>query len=171
MLPPAAQAPKAIRSIWPACAIILFAAVVLIVAQGYSETAARFPSIVAVVMLILGVIDLWSRTSLPGRAAIAAFWGTEFTRREMSHNPRLRDELSLVLWVLGCFAGMAVAGILPATPVFCILYVWLRGGKPIWLALTVGGIVFAFQFGVFEWLLDYDLYRGLLFSEGGLARW
>jgi hypothetical protein len=35
----------------------------------------------------------------------------------------------------------------------------------------VGLAVLAFQFLVFEWALDYELYRGLFFSKGGIGAW
>jgi hypothetical protein len=29
----------------------------------------------------------------------------------------------------------------------------------------------AFEYGVFEWILDYELYRGLILAKGGLSAW
>lgn len=165
------KVPRAITSIWPAVAILAFAIGMLIWSISYSEIASRFPSMVAIVLIVLAVLDLWSRTDAPGSAAVAAFWGTGFGRREMTHDPALRPQIAIVLWVLGAFAGMAVFGILVAAPLFCALFVFVNGGKQAKTALTVGLVVFAFQYTVFEWVLDYDLYRGLLFSKGGIAHW
>lgn len=164
-------APRAVTSPYPALFILAFAAGVLIWAQTYSEIARRFPTLVAGALVVLALIDLWSRTRLPGRRFIADFWGAEFDRREMTHDPTLRREAGLLAWILGCFAAMALVGVLVAMPLFCLLFTWLRSGRPLRLALLVAAIVLAFEFIVFEWLLDYELYRGLLFSGGGLSAW
>lgn len=168
---PSSTPPRSVASVYPALIVIAFALGMLWWSQNYSETARRFPSMVAVALACLGLIDLWSRLDLPGRAFIATFWGTSFDRREMTHDPKLRAELELALWVLGAFAGMAAVGILPALPLFCLLYTWQRAKRPLRQGIVIAVILLAFEYTVFEWLLDYELYRGLLFSKGGLSRW
>ena len=165
------DAPRLVTSVWPAVVLLCVAVAMLIWARTYGETAARFPSMVAWVMIVLAAIDLWSRTPLPGVSAITTFWGTGFGQREMMHNPPPMRQVEMVLWVIGCFAGMAAIGILAATPIFCAAFVWLRKDRSVRAALLVGLSVFAFQFAVFEWLLDYELYRGLAFTKGGVAAW
>jgi hypothetical protein len=165
------DAPRLVTSIWPAVLWLAVAIGMLAWSRTYGETAARFPSLVAGAMVALAVIDIWSRTDLPGRAAVQAFWGTGFARREMSHNPTFGEQLRLILWVAGGFAGMAVFGILVAAPVFCALYVWLHGRHSLLAAGYVGLGVVAFQYAIFEWLLDYELYRGVLLTKGGFAAW
>ena len=121
-------------------------------------------------MAVLALIDLWSRSRLPGRAAVAAFWGTGFDRREMTHNPTLRAQAVLVAWILGCFAGIALVGLLAAAPVFCGLFVRFAGRRPILTAIVVAAGVLLFQYAIFEWLLDYRLYRGAVLHKGWSGR-
>lgn len=168
---PKSAAPRAVTSVYPALCILIFAAAMFYAAQHYSETARRFPSLVAGVLVILALIDLWSRTRLPGRQLIAAFWGTDFNRREMSYDPTLKAQLGLIAWVVAWFIGMAAIGVLIAMPLFCFLFAWLRSRRPPIQAATVAAVVFVFEYAVFEWLLSYELYRGLLFSKGGLSAW
>lgn len=163
--------PRTITSIWPAVVLLALAVGMLVWAQSYSTSSARFPSLVATAMIVLGVFDVWSRTRLPGHRAVVTFWGAGFDRREMRHDPPLAEQLGLIGWVLACFAGMALVGLLASAPIFCAAFVRFRGRRSLTTALVVGGIVFAFQYGVFEWLLDYELYRGLPFTRGGLAAW
>ena len=164
-------APRSVTSIYPALCILLFAAGMLYWAQDYSATARRFPSAVSAVLIVLAALDLWSRTRLPGRRLIATFWGTDFNRREMVQHPAFRAELALVGWVLAWFAGMAALGVLIAMPLFCFLFTWLRSRRPPLQAALVAFLVVAFEYAVFEWLLGYELYRGLLFSKGGFSAW
>ncbi len=163
--------PRTITSVWPALVLLVLAAAMFLWSRTYGATAAQFPSIVAGVMVVLCLFDAWSRTGLPGARTIETFGGTGFRRREMDHDPSLGRQLALVAWIAGCFVAMAVVGLLAAAPLFCAAFVALHGRRRIAVAALVGLIVFVFQFAVFEWLLDYDLYRGLPFSRGGIAAW
>lgn len=165
------SAPPSVVSVWPALAVIAFGAAVALFAQSYSPTAARFPTLVGIALCVLGGFDLYSRLTLPGAEMIRAFWGAGFEFREMSHTPRLRDEVVQILWVVGAFVGMAVIGILPALPLFCLLYTWKQAKRPLLPSAIAAVILLIFLIAVFEWLLSYELYRGLLLSKGGLARW
>ena len=165
------QAPRAVTSIWPAVLLMVFAVVMFLIARGYSPTSARFPTIVAGAMIVLAAFDLWSRSRLPGAGIVETFGGTSFRQREMMHNPRFADQAECVGWIAGAFVFMAVAGILAASPIFCAAFVRLRGRRSPAVSAGVGLGVLAFQLAVFEWVLDYELYRGLAFSNGGVSAW
>lgn len=163
--------PKLVKSVWPAVVLFISAIVTLYFAQGYSEVSRRFPVMVSYALAVLACIDFYSRTRLPGVEFLNAFWGSGFGRREMTHNPKLRDELIVAAWVLVAFFGMAAVGIIIAAPLFCLLYVRLRSGRS-WLAsLAVAVVVLVFEAVIFEWVLDYELYRGLIFMEEGFSAW
>lgn len=165
------EAPRVVTSIWPAVLLLVFAIFMFVVAQSYSSTSARFPSMVAFSMIILTVFDVWSRSNLPGTDIVETFGGTSFRRREMMHNPRFADQAECLGWIAGAFAAMAAIGILAASPIFCAAYVRLRGRNTLAASLSVGLGVLVFQFAVFEWALDYELYRGLFFTKGGVSAW
>ena len=169
--PSAPAPPRAVVSAWPPLFVLAVALALLWWAQSYSPVARSFPSAVAAILAVLAVFDLWSRLPLPGRALVEGFWGTSFARREMMHDPALRDEGVMAAWVLAAFAGMALLGTLVALPVFCLVYAWRRGGRPLRQAAIVALALLVFEYVVFEWLLDYTLYRGLLFTTGGFRRW
>lgn len=163
--------PRAVTSIWPPVVLLLVAVVYLVAAWGYPPVAARFPVMVSVAMIVLTILDIWGRTSLPGTGVIEAFGGTGFRRREMMHNPSFADQAECMGWIAACFALMATVGILAASPIFCAAFVRIRGKRTLAVAATVGLAVFAFQFAVFEWVLDYELYRGVFFTRGGISAW
>jgi hypothetical protein len=168
---PGNTAPRSVTSVWPALVVMAFGLGILLWAQNYSPTARRFPSVVAGIIVILGLIDLWSRLPLPGQNLIRDFWGTAFDRREMSHDPDFGDEVVMLFWVIAAFAGMAVVGVLVALPIFCLAFTRLKARRPLIQSIIVAVVVLGFEYTVFEWLLDYELYRGLLFSKGGFAKW
>ncbi|PHR56573.1 MAG: hypothetical protein COA47_12705 [Robiginitomaculum sp.] len=163
--------PYSVRSIYPALTILVLAAAVYFWSQSYGEVARRLPSLVAITLTGLAVVDLWTRTKLPGSEMMRAFWGADFTRREMTHNPAVKKELGLMAWIGGCFVGMALIGILPTMPVFCVLFTRIRSQRPLKQAVFVGLIVLGFEAFVFELMLNYELYRGLLFEDGGVSNW
>ncbi|MGB3406252.1 MAG: tripartite tricarboxylate transporter TctB family protein [Jannaschia sp.] len=165
------KAPHAVTSIWPAVFLLIFAVVMFVISQGYSATSARFPSMVAGALVVLSLLDIWSRSKLPGAGAVGTFGGTSFRSREMMHNPSFARQVECLSWIAGAFALMAAVGILAASPVFCAAYVRLRGHRSLAVSAGVAIGVLTFQFAVFEWALDYELYRGLFFTRGGVSAW
>ncbi len=165
------ETPRSVRSVWPAVVLFISAIVTLYFAQGYSEVSRRFPVMVSYTLAGLSCIDFYSRTRLPGVAFLNAFWGSGFGRREMTHNPDFRQEVIAAVWVLAAFLGMAAVGIIIAAPLFCLLFVRLQAGRSWPVSLAVAMIVLAFEATIFEWVLDYELYRGLLFMEEGFSAW
>ena len=169
--PDTLPAPRIVKSIWPAVLLLAFAILTFVVAQGYSATSARFPSMVAGAMIVLSVFDIWSRTNLPGANTVKTFGGTGFRQREMMHNPSLANQAACLGWIAGAFVMMAAVGILAASPIFCAAYVRFKGKRSLAVSVSVGIGVLIFQFAVFEWALNYELYRGLFFTKGGVSAW
>lgn len=163
--------PRSITSVWPALVPLAVAVVALVTAWGYPPVAARFPVMVGIAMIVLGALDVWGRSGLPGAGVIDTFGGTGFARREMNYDPALGDQAAALGWIALCFVLMAAAGILAASPVFAAAYVRFRGRRSWAVAAIVGLAVLAFQFIVFEWALDYTLYRGVFVTRGGISSW
>lgn len=163
--------PWLIRSVIPALVLIALGIFLFYLSYGFRASAARFPSAVALLLIGFASIDLYCRTKLPGAVAMLDFWGADFSRREMATDPPLREELIQVAWVVGCLLLLAVIGILPAMAIYCASYVRFSGGLPWKGALMIGAGFLGFSVLVFEWGLNFQLYRGLLFSEGGVSAW
>lgn len=170
-MPATNPVPWLIRSVTPALVLIALGGVLLIFSFGFRDTAARFPGAVATLLIFFGSIDLYCRTTLPGAVAMLDFWGADFSRREMAIDPPIRDELIQIGWVLGCMLLAAVIGILPAMAIYCTAYIRFSGGLPWKLALLIGGAFLGFSVLVFEIGLNFALYRGILFADGGIGAW
>ena len=163
--------PKAVRSIYPPLVLIAVAFLMIVWSQRYNETASLVPLLVSYTLLILAFFDLVCRFEKPFIRPLRDFWGADFQNREMKHDPSPAAEVSQVVWIVGCVAGMMLIGILPTIPIFILSYIIINGRRP-WLeSLIVTVIVFAFVYVVFEMLLDYQLYRGVLFDERGFQGW
>ena len=164
-------APGMVGTIWPPLLMLIGGAGMAIWAQSYSAVAAQFPTLVGVALAVLAALDLWSRTGLPGAKAIQVFGGAGFERLEMPRLPPMRSEWILVAWVLVAFWAMALFGALFALPAFCLIYIRFAARRSWIQALMVAIAVLVFNYVIFEWLLNYELYRGLLFTKGGFSRW
>ena len=165
------DAPKAVRSIYPPLVLIAVAFLMIVWSQRYNETARLVPLLVSFTLLVLAFFDLVCRFDAPFIGPLRDFCGADFQNREMKHDPSPAAEVSQVLWMVGCVAGMMLIGILPTIPIFILFYIVINGRRP-WLeSLIVTAIVFAFVYVVFEILLDYQLYRGAFFDERGFQGW
>lgn len=165
------RAPKAVRSVWPAVILAAFSVLMIVWSHRYSETARLVPLLVGWAMLGLCVIDILSRLDLPFSQLLRDFWGADFRNREMKHNPRWTAEVAQALWMTGCVVGMLTIGILPSVPLFVMAYMAFHGGRRWIECVAAGAIVFGFVYVVFEVLLEYELYRGVLFDERGFSNW
>jgi hypothetical protein len=89
----------------------------------------------------------------------------------MRHSPPVAGEVTLAAIFVALVAVMMTIGILPTLPFFIVAYMVLFGRRG-WLeSLVVAAVVFAFVYAVFEVLLDYRLYRGVVFDERGFDSW
>jgi hypothetical protein len=71
-------------------------------------------------------------------------------------------ERTVILWAAALVAGVYLAGLPVALPVFVGLYWRLRDGAPWPGAIGAGVSVFAFLQGVLAWLLRVELYGGII---------
>ncbi len=161
--------PKKIRSIWPPLLLLALSVIYTVWAQDYGDVPRLMPTVVGVATSLLCVLDLLSRMDNRLGLAIRASLGADFRNREMTHDPKLRHELIQVGWMVGCIAAILLIGILPTVPLFIIGYMLLWGRQPLMITLITAVTVLVFVVVVFEVLLDYRLYRGVLFGAEGFG--
>lgn len=77
---------------------------------------------------------------------------------------RPQRELTAILFVAGGVAAIYLAGFLVAIPVYLFASIAFLGKQPIKTAAIVAVIATLIVYLVFEVLLAYDLYSGLLFD-------
>jgi hypothetical protein len=156
--------PAGIDSVFPPILLIVFGALLVHAALGYGETGRQLPVLIGTITVLLALLDLVSR--LPGLAGgwLRRALGAGFRDREMKHAPKLVAEITQFAWLAACVAAIVLIGFLAAVPLFIFMYTWLQGRQPL-LASAVTAIAVVLLTGlVFEVLLDYELYRGLLFG-------
>ncbi len=152
------------ESIIPPLVVILFGVLLLVWSADYGEAARRLPATTAALILVLGVFDLLSRVpSLPGRFLHTTL-GAGFDDREIDFLPTFRSEVVHFAWVIGVVSSTILLGFLLTIPLFVFSYMYLLGRRRLWPALLTAIAVIAGVGLVFEVLLDYTLFPGLLFG-------
>ncbi len=124
-------------------------------------TVRYFPLLVGWTGAVLSLLDILSLTDTrPGRA-VATFFGSTLTEAPDDERTLGRE--------VACFAavggGVLLAwlfGFLIASPLFVFLWMWLWGGKPVRQSLYGAAAIFAFVWILFEVLLSYELYQGIV---------
>jgi hypothetical protein len=163
-----AKIPAIVQSIYPPLVLLVLAGLLMYWSFDYGETARRLPLLISSVTFGLIVLDLLSR--FPSKVGELIHWtlGAGFQDREMMEDPHWRAELLQITWVAGCVACMAALGILATIPLFIFLYMLIQGKQPLFFSLLIATIVVVIVAIVFEFFLEYDLYRGMLFSNDGV---
>ncbi|MDH3532886.1 MAG: tripartite tricarboxylate transporter TctB family protein [Gammaproteobacteria bacterium] len=157
-----------ISSIYPPLALLIVVGLLIFWSYDYGETARRLPLLVSFGMLLLIALDILSRFHSKVGMAIRLALGAGFQDRELTHEPEWRAELVQVLWLALCVLGIALIGILPTIPLFIFSYMLIQGKQKIGFSLMIATLVLTVVGVVFELLLEYDLYRGMLLNEYGI---
>ncbi|POF34499.1 tripartite tricarboxylate transporter TctB family protein [Roseibium marinum] len=163
--------PEKIRSLWPPVILMLLSAAFTAWAQRYGDTPRLMPTLAGVATTVLALLDLLSRFDNRLGAGLRLALGADFRNREMTHDPAVAREAGQIGWMVACVVAMLVIGILPAIPLFITLYMRFWGRQPWIPSLIAAFVVLGFVSVVFEVLLDYTLYRGVLFDPKGFHAW
>lgn len=160
--------PAIIQSVYPPLLLMGLAGLLIYWSYDYGETARRLPLLVSSGIFVLIFLDLLSR--FPSKISALIHWtlGAGFQDREMKHDPNWRDEIVQITWVAICLAGMALFGILATIPMFIFMYTRIQGKQKPWFSLLIAAIVVAMVGLIFEFFLEYDLYRGMLLNDDGI---
>ncbi|MQA67434.1 MAG: hypothetical protein GEU76_16285 [Alphaproteobacteria bacterium] len=147
-------------------ALVLLGAVTFL-ALGYQlpGKGQDVPVLVGWLAVGLCVLDVIAQTPTAAGRWIAALLSGSASGAPDEKPRGLSAELKSFFWVLIACAGVIVFGFLWATPVYVFAYMVLHGRKPVVQSgLTALGAT-AFLWIAFELLLEYEIYRGLLFSD------
>jgi hypothetical protein len=83
---------------------------------------------------------------------------------EHKRYPALK-QIGAAVWVAGFAAAMVLIGILYAVPLYVFASLYVRGRRPLLLALGVSAAATAMIWLLFVAVLGLELYPGALFNE------
>jgi len=159
------KTPAGTKSLYVPVPLLVLVSLLIFFTYDYGQTASQLPLLVSTVTLVLIILDFLSRLRGKIGTFIRMSLGAGFHDLEMKHDPEWRSEIVQVIWVAFCVISIVLIGILPTIPIFVFLYMVTQGKQTIVSSMMVSIFSVVVVALVFEVLLEYDLYRGLLFDQ------
>lgn len=158
------SSPLAMRMAPP---VVVFAASLgfLVWAYTYEGRAEMMPALTGWFLVVMSFLDILAHTGTRVGDAVAEFFAGKLTGEGKSeaHGSLLRT-LQAMAWPGFFVAGIIFFGFFVAIPVYVFLFMLLFGRKSL-RAACIGALATTFFIlVVFEWLLDYEVFRGVLFG-------
>jgi hypothetical protein len=155
---------------------VLLFAFLIYVSMGYNQLARLVPIVVLVpglgFALIQFILDLRAalRSEKPASAethttaaeATAADKPKEEKKEKLSPQEKRRRELVGIGWLLAFFVMIVLFGLIPAIPLFVLVFMRFFGGESWRLSVGFAVVCWAFVYGVFVWGLRNEMYPGIL---------
>jgi len=152
-----------LRRFGPPLIVLMIGVVFLLWAQIYPRNTGTVPTLVAILTIALGLLDLAGQSDTGFGRAVAKLVGRA-AQEDEPEKAGWRVILLSVLWPLGYVGATIYAGFLLVTPLYIFLYMWTYGGKSL-LASAVSATVTTVSIWLtFEVLFRYPLYPGVLFG-------
>ena len=124
-------------------------------------TGRTFPLIIGYSGLVLSVIDISSVTDTRIGRFVTRIFGAALEPDQIKQRKVAREFLIFAVMALGVF-GIWLFGFLIASPIFVFLWMWIGGGKSLKLSFYVGFATLVFIYGLFEAILKYELFPGVV---------
>lgn len=149
----------------------MISSIVLLVATGafiatayqYDARSAEFPLIVGWTTFVLCVIDLIAcMPSLFGERLASILHKPQEAEDDKPRAPG--RQLVGMLWIAAMLGLVWLVGFLTATPIYIFAFMTVQGRRPQLQSAIAAGTTTLVIYLVFQWLLRYQLYGGLLFS-------
>lgn len=150
-------------------ALGLFALTVFFIylSYDYAPNVRLFPLMVGYTGLILCALDLIGLTDTAlGRIINTVFSGTAAgeTGKVAKFTPKLSRQLIAMAWMVGLVIGIYIVGFMVMVPVYVFSSMHFQGKKSVKKCAYGAVSTIVFVWVMFEFLLKYELYRGV-FAE------
>jgi hypothetical protein len=164
-MPAEPEAMTRTRNLYASLLILAIAIAFQAMTYGLPANNRMVPALVGWIAIVLCVLDVIAHTETAAGRWIARVMSGSAHIAAAKPGPGLAAELRAFLWIALACAGVALFGFMWTIPVYIFAYTVIQGRKPMILAgLTALGATFSIWVA-FELLLEYEIYRGLLFSD------
>lgn len=155
-----AEAVPASRGEWAFSAFVLaFIVAYLFESYSYGEDERTVPLLAAWATLAIYVLDVLVMSNTRAGRVVAIVFPR--VRGPLDQSPA-KLAASLFAWFAGLAAGIFLVGFLITIPLYVIASLMMRGRRPLKTAAVFSAGVFAVVWIVFEWLMGYELYCGIV---------
>ena len=150
----------------PSIVLFVVTAIYFATAFKYSPATREVPVAVAGVTMILLIVDMLSQG--PGRVSkiLRRAFGGGAARRpgDGGESAPVRQGVLALAWIVG-FTALAVAlGFYLAIPIYVFCYLHLYARKRLTASATIAIALTGILYVVFQLLLGYEIFRGLIFG-------
>jgi hypothetical protein len=156
-----------IVNMMPPLLILAFGIIFLTWSYSYEDLAQQVPVIVGWSLIFLAVLDVIAATGTPiGNAIKSFFTGTIVGEGSSDPNAQpIAKVLVAMAWPVAFVSVVYVVGFIVTIPIYVFLFVVVQGKKSIKQGALAAIIATAFTWIVFELLMNYEVYSGILFAE------
>jgi putative tricarboxylic transport membrane protein len=146
--------------------VLAVAVAMLVWAYQYDGRTRMVPALTAWILVVLALFDIAASTGTRAGNYIAAFFtGSLSGPAGDEDKPQpARRALAACAWVTGYLGAVLLAGFHVATPVYVALYVIGQGKMSVRRGVLTAVATEGFIAVTFEWLMQFSLYRGILFG-------
>jgi Tripartite tricarboxylate transporter TctB family len=155
-----------LRDYLPALVLFVLAALYLVTAYGYTPEARQFPLIVGWAALVLVAFDFVSRTRTPIGEAITRWFNpsTSPGKADAQAAHATGKQVAAILWIAGFVILIVAIGFVLAIPLYVFAAMAIRGRRSLLLCAIVSAAAVLFVYLTFVWLLELELYPGMVFG-------
>lgn len=140
-----------------ALTLSLIAVALLVSAYSYSRASGIFPIFIGWIFLLLAVLELVLH--------VRALSRQQQSTASVDNAPStLKRDIQGLLWLCAVVGLLFVVGFLVATPLYVFAFLWRGAKRSICQSLAFALLATAFIYVVFVWLLNYNLYPGLILA-------
>lgn len=154
---------EARSALWFAIALLGFFLLFVYETYAYTGKVRLFPLLIGYVGIIFSILDVLSLTKSRAGTFVTGMFGQSFDVRNLEGRSVSREVVVIAAMCLIVLV-ILVFGFLPATLVVVIVWMMVAGGKSLKAAILTGLGSLVFVYGLFELVLQYELYRGLIWE-------
>ena len=147
--------------------LLLFAVGFLLLAYTYEGRTRQVPVLVGWILLVLCILDVIAASATRvGDTVKAFFTGANIGGGgdDMTNYPVGKVALA-ILWPSAFVALVVAIGFVAAIPIYVFLFIAIQGRGGIRRAVLTSIITTACIYILFEQLLEYEIYQGMLFAS------
>ncbi len=135
--------------------IMVFALIIIVSSLGHPFKVTLLPLLISIIVFLLAAVELRKELSAKDKPREAPEMGKIEGNASGGYVPVLS-------WLAGLAIGIYLLGFLVAIPLFITSYLKTQGKN--WLTtISVAILTTVFLWAAFEFMLEVELYRGLLF--------
>ena len=155
------------RHLYAALVVFALIAGFLIWASTLDRASGLVPVLVGWLGVVLCGLDVIAHTPTRlGHLVGAVLSGTaHFEAAEEEDRAGGAREATAVLWMLGGLVLIVLLGFLVGAPLYIVAYMLVRGRKSLRASLAAALLTSLFIWLVFDYLMQYEVYRGILFGD------